>query len=230
MLVLFDLDDTLLDHSAAMRSGAARLHKSLGAPGPLEDFLGRWQRALERHYARYVAGEVSFREQRRARVREVVDSSLSDGAADKIFLEYAAGYEESWSLFPDVLPCLESLSRHRLGVISNGDASQQRKKLARSRIIDRFDCVVVSSECGCAKPDASIFVTACTRAGESPANAVYVGDQYELDAEAARKAGLEGVWLDRYQRATAQHAPPIIESLLRLRELLPSPPRGSGDS
>jgi putative hydrolase of the HAD superfamily len=220
MLILFDIDDTLLDHSAAMRSGAMRLHKSLGAPGLPEDFLGRWQRALERHYARYVAGEVSFHGQRRARVREVVDSSLSDKAADRIFGEYAAGYEDSWALFGDVMPCLDSLSRHRLGVISNGQGRQQRKKLARTRILDRFECVLISDECGCAKPDAGIFASACARVGERPANAVYVGDQYDLDALAARAAGLRGVWLDRHQSATAQQAPPIIGSLVRLQELL----------
>lgn len=220
MLILFDIDDTLLNHSAAMRSGAMRLHQRLGAPGSPEDFLERWHRALERHYARYVAGEVSFHGQRRARVREVVDTKLSDDAADRVFGEYAAGYEESWGLFPDVLPCLVSLGQHRLGVISNGEGRQQRKKLARTGILERFDCVVISGECGCAKPDAGIFVTACARMGEPPANAVYVGDQYELDAEAARRAGLRGVWLDRHQSATAQHAPPIIESLERLHESL----------
>lgn len=220
MLVLFDIDDTLLDHRAAMRCGAACLHHNIGAPMPLEEFLVRWQRALDRHYARFVAGLVSFQAQRRDRIREVIDSSLTDQAADGIFAQYLAGYEAGWSLFSDVSPCLDSLSRHRLGVVSNGQVHQQRKKLAQTGILDRFECVVISEECGCAKPDPNIFLRACGRVGEAPENVVYVGDQYDLDAEAARTAGLQGIWLDRHQRATAKHGPPVIESLNELDAFL----------
>jgi putative hydrolase of the HAD superfamily len=220
MLVLFDIDDTLLDHGAAERSAATLLHKLVSAPVPLEDFLVRWATALERHFARYLAEEVSYQGQRRDRVREVVDSSLSDEAADRLFADYLANYEASWSLFSDVLPCLNSLSQHRLGVISNGQGHQQRRKLAQTGILDRFECLVISEECGCAKPDATIFLRACAQVGESPANSVYVGDRYDVDAQAARTAGLQGIWLDRNERATAEHAPPIIGSLDRLRALL----------
>jgi putative hydrolase of the HAD superfamily len=220
MLVLFDIDDTLLDHGAAERSAATLLHKRVSAPVPLEDFLVRWATALERHFARYLAEEVSYQGQRRDRVREVVDSSLSDEAADRLFADYLANYEAGWSLFSDVLPCLDSLSQHRLGVISNGQGHQQRRKLAQTGILDRFECLVISEECGCAKPDATIFLRACAQVGESPANSVYVGDRYDLDAQAARTAGLRGIWLDRNERATAENAPPIIGSLDRLRALL----------
>jgi putative hydrolase of the HAD superfamily len=220
MLVLFDIDDTLLDHGVAERSAATLLHTSIRPPVSLEDFLVRWAVALERHFAQYLAGEVSYQGQRRNRVREVVDSSLSDQAADRIFDDYLVSYEANWSLFPDVLPCLDSLSRHCLGVISNGHGSQQRRKLARTGIVDRFQCIVISGECGCAKPDAAIFLRACAMVGESPSNSVYIGDRYDLDAQAARTAGLQGIWLDRKGRATEKHAPPVIRSLDRLQGLL----------
>jgi putative hydrolase of the HAD superfamily len=220
MLVLFDIDDTLLDHRAAERSAATLLHKNIGASVSLEEFLAKWATSLERHFARYLAGGVSYQGQRRDRVREMVDSSLSDETADRIFAGYLANYEASWSLFADVLPCLDSLAQHRLGVISNGQGVQQRRKLAQTRIVDRFECVVISEECGCAKPDATIFLRACAEVGESPANSVYVGDRYDMDAQAARTAGLQGIWLDRKEGATAEHLPPIIESLDRLGALL----------
>jgi hypothetical protein len=33
--------------------------------------------------------------------------------------------------------------------------------------------------------------------GVSPSQAVYVGDRRDVDAEAARSAGMHGIWLDR---------------------------------
>ena len=219
MLILFDIDDTLLDHEAAERAAATFLYKSITASAPLEEFLGTWSEALERHFARYLTGEVSYQGQRRDRMREVVDASLSDEGADRIFAGYLACYEASWALYPDVVPCLDGLSQYRLGVISNGQGDQQRKKLARTGIADRFECIVISEECGCAKPDAAIFLRACTLLGERPGSAVYVGDRYDIDAQAARAAGLQGIWLDRKGKATAGHAPPIIGALGGLRDL-----------
>src|SRR5882672_10741593 len=106
-LVLFDLDGTLLDHRAASRAGAAALHDAVRATAPLDQFGAAWEAALDRHYARFLAGEVTFEGQRRARVREVIDDSCSDASADRAFASYLSAYEAAWSLFPDVLPCLE---------------------------------------------------------------------------------------------------------------------------
>jgi putative hydrolase of the HAD superfamily len=213
VLVLLDIDDTLLDHTAAERSAATKLHQSAGLPIQLDAFLLGWSAALDQHFGRYLAGEVSFQGQRRDRVRQTIDPDLSDAAADDLFEGYLATYEANWSLFPDVLPCFERVSPRRLGVVSNGQGSQQRRKLARTGIADRFECIVISEEHGYAKPAPDIFLRACALAGESPNNCLYVGDRYETDALAARAAGLTGVWLDRRRTSTAEHMPPVIESL-----------------
>lgn len=220
MLILFDLDDTLMDDGTAERSAALLLHKTTKTVGSAEEFASRWSDAMKRHFARYLAGEVSFQGQRRDRIRELIDPSLSDDAADRIFADYHANYEAGWSLFSDALPCLNNLSQFHLGLITNGQRDQQRLKLKRMGILDRFECVLISEECGCAKPDPTIFLRACAFIGELPENSVYVGDRYDIDAQAARVAGLKGIWLDRKAKATAMHAPPVIGSLDELRALV----------
>src|SRR5688572_926000 len=116
MLILFDIDDTLLDERRATRVAAAALHSRLESEVESQEFTARWAESSERHFARYLAGEVSFQEQRRARVREASSSDLPDSLADDLFAAYLSEYEGSWSLFPDVLPCFASLGEHRLGV------------------------------------------------------------------------------------------------------------------
>ena len=213
MLVLFDLDDTLLDHKSADRKAATCLYENIGSQKSLPEFLTAWDTAQERHYARYSAGEISFQEQRRERLREVIDPTLTDTAADRIFAQFVAAYEANWLLFDDVLPCLNRLYTHRIGIITNGDGKLQRRKMANAGISDRFDCVVISSECGYSKPDEKIFQYACELAGEKSESAIYIGDRYDLDAQAARQAGLRGIWLDRKSKSSQEHAPPIIASL-----------------
>jgi putative hydrolase of the HAD superfamily len=213
MLVLFDIDDTLLDHRTSAWMAAATLHRIVGSQKLVDEFCTSWSDALERHFARYLLGEVSFENQRRDRVREVIDSALTDETADRIMEQYLAAYGASWLLFPDVLPCLDRLSGCRLGVISNGQGEQQRMKLTRTGIADRFEHILISEEVGYAKPDPMIFHRACAFFGVGPSEAVYIGDRYDVDAQGARAAGLRGVWLDRKREATAAHEPPLIGGL-----------------
>jgi len=85
MAVLFDLDDTLIDHTAAFRLATAALYDSVASPLSLEQFHSAWSASLKRQFDRYLAGELSYGEQRLARIREVIDPALSDEAADRIF-------------------------------------------------------------------------------------------------------------------------------------------------
>ncbi|WP_201717435.1 HAD family hydrolase [Rhodomicrobium vannielii] len=216
-MIFFDLDDTLLDSHSASLNAAINLYKDASISMSLQEFLASWQAAQERQYSRYDAKEISFQEQRRARLREVINPALSDCAADQMFTHYQQSLESHWHLFDDVLPCFERLYGHRLGLISNGDAALQRRKLAKTGISDMFNCVVISSECGCAKPDEEIFLRACALAGVTPKNAVYIGDRYDLDAEGARKAGLlHGFWLNRRNASAHKRTQPIISSLNEL--------------
>ena len=132
MVILFDLDDTLVDHSTALRAATETPHKSVDSSLPLERFSVAWTASHRKNFDLYLAGALSYDAQRRARVRETIDPTLSDEAADQVFATYLAGYEAAWSLFSDVQGCLDNLSRYRLGVVSNGQAHQQRMKLQRT--------------------------------------------------------------------------------------------------
>lgn len=220
MLILFDLDDTLLDHTFAFDAATTAVHRISGVAISSDEFARRWSASHRRNFDRYLSRELTYEEQRRARVRETVDSRLDDAEADRIFDHYLAAYESSWRLFGDVLPCLNALAGARLGVITNGQPLQQRRKLARFSIADRFEHVVVPEECGHAKPDPRIFAAACAKFGREAGSAVYVGDSYEIDACAARAAGLHGVWLDRSGTASHAHAAPVIATLTEFSEVV----------
>ncbi|WP_296707273.1 HAD family hydrolase [Rhodoblastus sp.] len=216
---MFDLDDTLLDHGKAMRQAVDHVHAAFRLAASLDEFHRNWSDASERHYSRYLAGEISFAEQRRARVRDAVGQGLSVGAVDEILGQFIAEYERRWILFDDVLPCLQSLSGFRLGLLSNGAAREQRRKLASLGLLSCFEIVLTSEEAGAAKPDAAIFLRACEALGVAPAEAIYVGDRCDLDAVAARRAGLDGVWLNRRRKGHPLAA--TVNAIAGLDELAP---------
>lgn len=69
----FDLDGALLDAAAAMHAAALALLQQHRAVFDLSDdaFVQRWTGLAATHWRRYERGEVTFAEQRRARVIEL---------------------------------------------------------------------------------------------------------------------------------------------------------------
>lgn len=93
MLICFDLDDTLLDHSGAEEAAALHFGEVIGERSAVssEAFVRAWRRAAERHMATFLRGEVSFQEQRRRRIRELITAD-TDGEADTLFEIYLEAY------------------------------------------------------------------------------------------------------------------------------------------
>jgi putative hydrolase of the HAD superfamily len=220
MIVFFDIDDTLVDHSRAMRAAAIGLHADRGMDVEVEEFISDWLEAHRRHYPRFLAGELSYEALRRMRIRETVSDDVQDEEADEIFATYMKIYRSEWTLFSDVVPCLDRLRGCTLGVISNGRSEEQRAKLCSLGIEDRFQHVLISEDCGFAKPSPQIFKLACQMAAASPDEVVFVGDHFEIDVLASRNAGLRGIWLNRLGRNSHAEHFDSVGSLIELADIL----------
>lgn len=221
--VLWDVDDTLFDHTGSDRTGVTR---HLEAEGLLARYgtAGRafslWREAMEAQFARFLAGEIDFQEHRRERVRAFLGARLDGAAADAWFARYVRHYEAAWTLFPDAGPALEAVGRHfRQAVLSNATTAQQWRKLAALGVAGHFEDVLGADLLGCAKPDPGAFRDACARLGLRPGEVVYVGDQLETDAVAAQAAGLHGVWLDRTGGTGGTAVPDGVRRVRGLDEL-----------
>jgi len=199
MPVLFDVDDTLIDHRGAEHAAALHFCGRFSAVLPCseEEFVVLWHRAAERHFASFNAGECSYQEQRRRRIREFFGPGVDDSSADALFDVYYRAYRQNWRVFPDVLPCLDALAGEELGIVSNNSTEATLTKLKHTGLAERFAAVTTPDNAGASKPDARIFQAACARLGAPPQRCLYVGDRLDGDARAARDAGLTGVWLNR---------------------------------
>ncbi|KRC61991.1 hydrolase [Agromyces sp. Root81] len=225
-VVLFDLDDTLMAHRAAVRAGIALHMRELAYEGDPTAASSLWHDLEEQHYHSYLAGHLTFEGQRRARARDFAiahGDELDELAAGAWFDRYFERYRDSWSLHDDALPALDALAQAlpgvRFGIITNGEPDFQLAKLERLGIRDRFEHVIASGEVGVTKPDAEIFRVALERfAAVAPVGrAAYIGDRFETDAVGAAEAGLVGVWLNRTGDAGAPG--PAVSGVLEISSL-----------
>ncbi len=134
------------------------------------------------------------------------------------FLKLARERPGYTRLYSDARRCLEVLAGQgrRLGVVSNSSSEARvRAILDANGVLPFFERIVSSGTEGVAKPDPEIFRRALARM-ELPAEAaLYIGNLAYTDAQAAREAGLHGVWLNRSGTGMGID-PPEITSLLEV--------------
>ena len=204
--VVFDLDDTLVDHRSA---ATAALAHAVGRWSPdssshdLDELLALWQRIEREHYDAYLRGDCTHAEQRLRRLAGFLPAlgvEVGDEASlTAQFQHYLDAYMASWRPFADVPSCLDELAGFGIGiaVLTNGDPRQQRLKAERTGLLERLNLILTPADVGAPKPEAVAFTNACTMLGADPARTAYVGDNLEVDAVGATAAGLRGMWLDR---------------------------------
>ncbi|GAA1477922.1 HAD family hydrolase [Nocardioides aestuarii] len=186
--VLFDLDDTLVDQASAAASAVVAW---MGEDRP--GLVARWTGVSALHYRRFQDRELTYDEQRRARVRDLLeDPSLRDDEADAAFDTYRHHYDAACVPFPDALPTLRRArdAGLRVGVLTNGMAERQVLKAARAGITTVVDVVVASSALPVSKPHPAAFHAACGRLGTEPGATLMVGDSLADDVHGASAAGL----------------------------------------
>lgn len=124
---------------------------------------------------------------------------------------------QSYQLFPDVLPVLESLAAREipLQIISNFD-HLLLDILAATGLDGYFPDPVFSGRLGIYKPDLRIFRHAADQLGVHPDECTYIGDSSRSDVQGAEDAGMHGVLIDRSDQLT----PAGLLRITDLRELL----------
>jgi putative hydrolase of the HAD superfamily len=231
--VLFDIDDTLVDlefaMTAALRDVSEHLLPDLDQAG-WERFGRIFTRETTHFYDRYLAGELTFNEQRLLRGRAALSHfgvELEDGeTAHHWVTSYASRQHGYIRAFDDVPPLLDALDAAGVpyGAVSNNVHDYQRVKLDAAGL-QRIGVLVGTDTLGVPKPDPAIYLEGVRRLGTGAGDTLYVGDNRLLDAEGSTAAGLLGVWLDRGGEPAPEYAGARVGSLHELRERLgPLPP------
>ncbi|MBV9085371.1 MAG: HAD-IA family hydrolase [Acidobacteriaceae bacterium] len=178
MLIIFDLDGTLIDSSKdlAISMNATRAH--MGMP-PLDPNL----------IFSYVGNGVAA----------LVQRALGDSASEPMLQEavayflkfYRAHALEHTQLYPGIRELLEQLSsaRHKLAVLTNKPARISYDIVKALAFADRFIRVYGGDSFAAKKPDPIGVATLIGDAGARHEDTLLVGDS-AVDVEAARNAGV----------------------------------------
>ena len=219
--VLFDLDDTLWPIVPLIQHAEKSLYEWMShqAPAVVKEFTIESLRARR---SSLMAENPNFQIDLWAlRHAGLTEAFIATGENEKLVdgaMAVFAKARNEVSLFDDVIDALPRLGqRFQLGTISNGFAD-----LTAIGLDHHFHTSIAAYRFGKAKPDAAIFHAACDSMGIAPEEAVYVGDDLELDVQGSQQAGMRAIWMNRFNRSHPEHIRPdgVCTTLVELEQWL----------
>ncbi|MCA9698211.1 MAG: HAD family hydrolase, partial [Myxococcales bacterium] len=182
--LLLDLDDTLIDRSAALR---AWLRRKAGVGLGDADGLLRLDGES--------GGDLAMLSLELLRLRPgLAGDPLALGERIRRELPGFIARDEA------VQRTLQTLQRAGvpLVLVSNGGGETQRAKLAAAGLDPQtFAAVLISGEVGLAKPEPALFRLALARLGTPAEATVMIGDSLHEDIAGAEAVGVAGCWIRR---------------------------------
>ncbi len=196
--VYFDLDDTLLDHRRAQNLALEDLYDSVRElrGHTIEEVKATYQEVNSRVWREYSEGTRDKEGTRTGRFRLLFEALRLEADANEAANLYVSAYEDHWEFIPGAWEAYKKIAAGvRTGVLTNGFAETQHKKLRRfPELSASFSSIVISEEEGVLKPALALFEAAAERAGV-PAEAIaYVGDSLGSDILGGLSAGWQVYW------------------------------------
>ena len=229
--ILFDLDDTLIDHSGTIDScwqTAAERAVAIFPGLSSEQFLAARETAGQSYWAaNHREGRLNLRIGRR-RVVELALESLGLGTshAAEIADLFHECREGSYELLPGAIETLEALGAAgiKLGLVTNGESLLQRSKLERFELARHFDHIQIEGEFGLGKPEEGAYRAALEALGVGADEAWMIGDNLEWEVAAPQRVGIFSIWVDAAGNGlpTGSEVKPdkIVRSVRELSDIL----------
>ena len=205
-IVLFDLDDTLIDYSAGTESSWCEACAAVGQPAGLDpEALSRAVLEARRWFwddpVRHRRERVDMLGAWTQIAARALENLGAPGAAlaGSLAEDYSTRRTSAHYLYPDALDTLARLRAAgvRLGMVTNGDKRFQREKIERFALAPYFEAIVIEGELGVGKPEAAVYRHVLAALGAGPREAIMVGDHLDNDVAGAQAVGIPGIWLDR---------------------------------
>ena len=215
--VWFDLDDTLIDFRTNSRAALRIVYDSVEPIRLLFADAEAWTERYEFHnhqlWDQYSRAEIDRDTLRMERFRHpLAEAGMTDAEARRLseFLDtyYLDRLAEQKNLIPGAIELIDAIKNRwpdiRIGVLSNGFADVQHRKIRNAGLQDKIDLTVLSDDIDVNKPDRRLFEHAARMAAsEQPDSNLLIGDNPTTDIAGALCAGWHAVWFDRNGDAPA---------------------------
>lgn len=227
----FDMDDTLIAFDAVTHKSWLQMVNKFCAEGKFQDSTKLLKTILETS-SWYWSDEVRHREGRKDLLKARIDMvaiafqklNLTKEDAIKVAKEYSELRDTNVFIYDGAYEVLKNArqSGYKLALITNGQSTDQRKKIERFNLEPYFDHIMVEGELGYGKPEKKFYIELLQRLNEPAENVAIIGDNYEWEVAAPKAFGFFSIWHDWKKRgipdSATQFPDIIIENISQLKD------------
>lgn len=189
--VIFDLDHTLFDRHATLKSLVPALRREFLVNSEMSD------EKIGNHWC-YADDHLVYSGWEHIHEYLIKNGIFNEPPVFEAYRDFLFRYFKITAVpFPETIPMLERLRSmgYKTGLITNGYHDLQYAKVDNLGLRLHFDEIIVTGDYGIHKPDRGIFDIMAEKLSLSPDEMVYVGDNPINDIEGARGAGWKTVWM-----------------------------------
>lgn len=228
-LLLFDLDDTLLENSSWFDDGLVQslAEHTLTKGVDEQQFLKKIKQPPRYLIDKLVSGEINTFEFKRERWKSALDSfdvkaDIEEiGQIESLFINKSMNFI---TVDEYVLNLMNELNKHyEVGIVTNGlyDPQQKIVKMGLGDIFSQ-DKIFHAEPLGFRKPDSRIYNIALETFKKKPEETIFIGDSWTHDVLGPMAAGMEAIWVNfRGVEKPTDHTPyAIVSSIREIRDVL----------
>ena len=198
-VILWDVDNTLLDFIAAERVSIGKCFSAFGLGECTDEIAADYSAINIRWWEKLERGECTKREILTGRFREFLAKYGGDpDRAEEFDFAYESGLPETIVFFDGAPEVIKTLKGRVLQcAVTNGTKFVQQRKLAASGLAELFDAVFISEDVGYEKPDIRYFRHVFSAIGPyGPEEVMIVGDSLTSDMRGGADAGIVTCWFN----------------------------------
>ena len=204
----FDLDNTLLDFSAAERNAILKL-LSLHGIEPKPEYVGIYSEINRKVWERFERGEIKRSEIFESRFVEflrVIGESANTAKMSSDYFSLLAQGHDAVKGAKEVLKYVKDKG-YTVCITTNGVSFTQHKRIRESGLEGFFDYIFISEDTGHQKPEKEYFDYVLKNTPEKDRKRILViGDSQSSDILGGINAGIDTCWLNP-KKAPKQYRP-----------------------
>lgn len=218
----FDLDNTLLDFSAAEHKAIQKLFALHTLPIS-DEKIAKYSAINLTWWERFEKGEIKKEEIYSGRFREYLNFYGFDGNPEKMAEDYFDFLSEGYDLIDGADKALEHIKSkgYTICITTNGMSRTQYRRIDNCSIKQYFDYIFVSEDAGHQKPETEYFDYVMANTPEKDKSKILViGDSMSSDILGGINFGVDTCWLNPKHNKPLHKATYEINNIMQICDIL----------
>lgn len=223
-IILFDADDTLFDFKKSESFAIKKLVYTLNSNFNDEHIIDTYKDINTKIWIEFEEGKITSDALKIERFDRLIKKLNLSADAYELCNLYVKFLGDGSFLYDETEELLNYLSKnYRIGIITNGLADVQHRRIRSSIVGHFFEDVVISDEIKIAKPNPDIFTHALNNLSHNNNESVLmIGDSLNSDIKGGINAGIDTCWFNQHKKENTSSIKPTYEinTLLQLKDIL----------